>query len=463
MPPIDAILLAGLIAAAAWRLAAPGRGRQARAVVCVGLVLLAGAQYALKGFTWQFVTGYVLLAATALPVRKAGAAARGAGAVGLAVLILAALAPWALLPAPVLPQPRGPHPVGEQVFRWVDASREEAATPDPADRRNVVVQAWYPATPGPAGRPHRDRTPYLDGLGRLPGPITALPTFVFRRFGEADTHAMPHAPVSDARRTWPVVIFSPGYGAPRAFYTGLAADLASRGYVVLAVDHPYEAAVTQLADGRVVGPAQYYGRGNTERIAYMERQIPVRVADLRFALDQLTRPGAIGPQLAGRLDANRVAAAGHSFGGATAVLAASEDPRIRAAADIDGMLYGPVRGEALQGPLLLLESDHDGTGFRARYVEATEAVLSRVPAGGWRYAIGGANHFSFTDADHFLSPPGRWAVAQVMGGERGAAATQRAAVDILDAFLRGPLKGQPTDVAAAVARYDGVRGGPSRR
>ncbi len=459
MPPIDALLLAGLIAAAVWRMAAPGRARQARAIVCVGLVLLAGAQYALKGFTWQFVSGYLLLAATALPVRRAGAAVRVAGAAGLAVLILAALAPWGLLPAPVLPQPQGPHPVGEQVFRWVDASRDEAATPDPGDRRNVVAQAWYPAAVGGgAGQ----RAPYMDGMGRPPGPVMAFPPFVFRRFGETDTHSKAKAPISTAHRLWPVVLFSPGYGAPRAFYTGLASGLASRGYVVLVLDHPYEAAVTQLADGRVVGPVEHYGRG-AERSAYMEEQIPVRVADLRFVLDQLTRPGVMGPQLAGRLDASRVAAIGHSFGGATAVLAASEDPRIRAVADIDGMLYGPVRGEALQGPLLLLESDHDGTGFRARYVEATEAVLSQVPAGGWRYAIGGANHFSFTDSDFFFSPPGRWAVARVMGGERGAAATQQAAIDILDAFLREPLKGEPADVDAVAARYDGVRGGPSRR
>lgn len=459
MPPIDALLLAGLIAAAAWRLAAPGRARQARAIVCGGLVLLAGAQYALKGFTWQFVSGYLLLAATALPVRRAGAAVHVAGAAGLAVLILAALVPWGLLPAPVLPQPQGPHPVGEQVFRWVDASRAETATEDPDDRRNVVAQAWYPAAVG-GGR--RRQTPYLDGLGRPPGPVMAFPPFVFRRFGETDTHATGNAPVSAAHRLWPVVVFSPGYGAPRAFYTGLASGLAARGYVVLMLDHPYEAAVTQLADGRVVGSVEHYGRG-AERSAYMEEQIPVRVADLRFVLDQLTRPGVMGPQLAGRLDASRVAAIGHSFGGATAVLAASEDPRIRAVADIDGMLYGPVRGEALQGPLLLLESDHDGTGFRARYVEATEAVLSQVPAGGWRYAIGGANHFSFTDSDFFFSPPGRWAVARVMGGERGAAATQQAAIDILDAFLREPHKGEPADVGAVAARYDGVRGGPSRR
>ncbi|WP_280220668.1 hypothetical protein [Nocardia neocaledoniensis] len=41
-----------------------------------------------------------------------------------------------------------------------------------------------------------------------------------------------------------MVLFSPGYGAPRAFYSGLVADLASRGLIVLAPDHPNEVAVT---------------------------------------------------------------------------------------------------------------------------------------------------------------------------------------------------------------------------
>lgn len=454
MSPIDVALLSSLLGLAAWRLVAPRRGRQARAAASVAVILLAGAQYAIHGYTWQFLTGYLLLAATALPVRDPGRVVRVLGGIGLGGLMLAALATWAVLPAPILPQPTGPHPVGSVVMRWVDPARGEAATPAPDDRRNVIVQAWYPATPGADG----PALPYIDGLGRLPERISGVPRFVFRRFAEADIHAVQGAPVA-AGRPWPVILFSPGYGAARAVYTGLAAELASRGYVVLAVDHPFEAAVTQLADGRIAAPAQEPGPTDAARVGYMDRQILVRTADLRFVLDQLARPTQLPAVLAGRLDLARVAAVGHSFGGATAALLASQDPRIEAAADIDGMLYGDVRGEAFRGPFLLIESD--ATGAIAPYMEATQAVMSRVSASGWRYAIGGANHVSFTDADNVLSPPGRWLAGHLIGGARGGTATQAAAADILDAFLRAPLKGERGDVAAAAARHPGVQGGPA--
>jgi predicted dienelactone hydrolase len=34
------------------------------------------------------------------------------------------------------------------------------------------------------------------------------------------------------------VLFPPGFGVERELYAGLAEDLASHGYVVLAIDHP---------------------------------------------------------------------------------------------------------------------------------------------------------------------------------------------------------------------------------
>jgi predicted dienelactone hydrolase len=40
------------------------------------------------------------------------------------------------------------------------------------------------------------------------------------------------------RGGWPVVLFPPGFGVERELYAGLAEDLASHGYVVLAIDHP---------------------------------------------------------------------------------------------------------------------------------------------------------------------------------------------------------------------------------
>ncbi|WP_296597418.1 hypothetical protein [Phenylobacterium sp.] len=451
MSPIDGVLLAGLIGAGVWRLGWPGRWRPAGPWACLALGALAAVQVVVAGFTWQFVGGYALLAALAFPWRRAGLWSRLAAGGGLAALMLVALAPWAVLPAPELPKPRGPYAVASAVYRWTDAGRAEPATPDAADRRNVIVQAWYPAATS-NGR----QVAYIDGLGRLPPTVYGLPRLLFARFGQTRTHAVDGAPVSTAHPRWPVVIFSPGYGAPRAVYAGLLTDLASRGYVVIALDHPYESAVVQLADGKVVGPAP---RADGGGVRHMERQVVVRAADVAFVLDRLERGDGLGP-LSGRLDLSRIAAIGHSFGGATAVLAASHDARILAAADIDGMLYGDVRARNLRGPLLLLESE--GTQAMTPYVRVTRGVMAEAPAGGWRYAIAGSNHLSFTDAERFLSAPARWVAARVLRGERGAAGTQAVAVDILDAFLRGPLKGEPGDVAAAAARGGGVRGGLGR-
>ena len=80
-------------------------------------------------------------------------------------------------------------------------------------------------------------------------------------------------------------------------------------------------------------------------------------------------------------------------------------------------------------------------------------------APGFHYEIKHANHYSFTDAPFFFAPPGRWLLAQVMGGGRGPAATQQAAADILAAFLTGPLTGTASDLAATAARYPEVLGG----
>ena len=76
-----------------------------------------------------------------------------------------------------------------------------------------------------------------------------LPT----QLGYDSTHAIAAAPVSGAKRTWPVLLFSPGLTIPREEYTALCADLASRGYVVVALSEPYESSVSVLAGGKVVG------------------------------------------------------------------------------------------------------------------------------------------------------------------------------------------------------------------
>ena len=57
-------------------------------------------------------------------------------------------------------------------------------------------------------------------------------------------------------RSLPVVLFSPGFDVPRTLYTIAAAeDLASRGYVVIGMDHTGEALATVFPDGRLSSPS----------------------------------------------------------------------------------------------------------------------------------------------------------------------------------------------------------------
>jgi predicted dienelactone hydrolase len=458
----DRILLAAVLALAAWRLfAAAWRPRLRIAAVILGFVL-ATAQWALCGFTWQDLPAYLLLVLSALPPLRAGAVSGRIGRLGFVGIAAACVGVWVLPAVPTLPQPDGRHAVATEVYRWTDAARDEPQTADPSDRRSVIAQAWYPTArrESPAGPA---RLPYLDGTDRLPDRVSVLPGFLARRYGQIDTHAEARAPLAAHDRPWPVVIFSPGYGAPRAVYTGLATRLASRGFVVFVLDHPYESAVTQLPDGRVVGTREVLLPGERDRTRYMARQQVVRAADVRFVIDQLARPGALSPSLSGgRIDAAKVAVIGHSFGGAVSIAAASEDPRVVAAANLDGTPYGDLPDRRLTRPFLLLQSDHAETHHGDRFDDGNGKVLSAMTAPGFRYEIKRANHYSFTDAPFFFAPPGRWLLAQVMGGGRGPAATQQAAADILAAFLAGPLTGAASDLAAAAARHPEVLPVPAR-
>lgn len=100
-----------------------------------------------------------------------------------------------------------------------------------------------------------------------------------------ETHAGASAPVSRSAGRLPVVLFSPGFGAPRSVGTTVIEDLASRGYVVVSVDHTHEAAQVEFPGGRLARST--FPPQPTQDA--MNKALEVRVADTRFVLDQLTR------------------------------------------------------------------------------------------------------------------------------------------------------------------------------
>lgn len=245
------VFFLGTIAIASFLIIIPKRTNGILRPLVALTVVLAIVQFLLEGYYWQFLPSYLLillLIVIAIFFKETnGNIQKKLLQIALLFLILASIVPWTtFLPIPKLTEPQGPYTVGTRIFRWIDFTRAEEITSDPNDKRNVVVQAWYPTEQDAKGT----HSSYLDGMDNLPEKIGIIPRFVFDHYDQIETYGVLNAPISKEQNQWPVVLFLTGNGAARAFYTSLATGLASHGYVVLTIDHPYEAMITQLADGR---------------------------------------------------------------------------------------------------------------------------------------------------------------------------------------------------------------------
>src|SRR5262249_39461725 len=139
-------------------------------------------------------------------------------------------------------------------------------------------------------------------------------------------------------------IFSHGFGTVSRIYTAQLEELASHGYVVAAITHPYDAMLTVFPDGRRVAfnNAGWKAASGSEEqaIAYENGRLEGWANDIRFVRNELgrhNRTGAPGLPIAGHLDLTRVGAFGHSAGGRAAARACQIDRRLRACVNQDGL------------------------------------------------------------------------------------------------------------------------------
>lgn len=283
-----------------------------------------------------------------------------------------------------LPAPSGRQTTGTTTLHLVDRSRLD---PFAGGRRELMVQLWYPAA-----KTDVQPAPYL-----TPAMASALEA-AFRlpegTFGTLPTHSAGAARIASGKH--PLLLFSHGLLTMRGYHTSLLEELASRGYVVAAIDHTYDAALVELPHGRLV-EAIAAARPTPKQNALL---LATRVADVRFVLDKLTRlTNARTGLLARRLDMSRVGALGHSFGGATAAATMLADRRIDAGVNLDGKVWGPVVSKGLSRPFMLLIGDALG----GRLTPDQAQFLSHLRSARYGLRLAGARHFSFTDLALFAS------------------------------------------------------------
>ncbi|AUG80971.1 acetylhydrolase [Kitasatospora sp. MMS16-BH015] len=330
-------------------------------------------------------------------------------------------------PSTQLPKPTGPYAVGRQILHLTDTARTDPWVPA-AGARQLMVSMYYPARPGTGGP-----APYMTDAAEKAMITFKAPGYPVDPLPQVGTWS--HTDARPVGGKYPLVLLSPGFTMPRTEISGLAEDLASRGYVVALVDHTYENSGTTFPDGQTLTCA-ICDAPPPGGPAVIEQS---RAKDMSFVLDELTGPGKRAWGYAHLIDAKRIGMAGHSIGGAATVSTMAADQRVRAGVNLDGTMFDPVPAAGLGGRPFLLMGHPSDLGEDPSWTDGWAHL------DGWKRWItfAGSNHSSFTDVPRLAevlgvpNPPGT-----TLSTARGEQLTRT----YVGAFFDEQLKGEAEPV-----------------
>lgn len=218
--------------------------------------------------------------------------------------------------------------------------------------------------------------------------------------------------------SFPLVVFSHGGLGLETSNESLYRELASHGYVVCAIGHPYHAFWVRDEDGRITFVSRDYFRELQEEDAqrdkqqsyrYYQKWMATRTGDIYFVIDTILRNAAHGTDRPYSLvDVERIGVMGHSLGGAAALAMPRQRGDVSAVIALESPMLHDIVGVANDEfvwtdqvypvPVLHIYSDSawehladwpQYAGNVALLADAEETTLS--------LHLPGAGHFSLTD------------------------------------------------------------------
>jgi pimeloyl-ACP methyl ester carboxylesterase len=267
-----------------------------------------------------------------------------------------------------------------------------------------MIEVWYPAETTHGFR----RARYRDGRES---------DYKDSSLALVNTRSFLEAPLAKRTPHYPVLLFTGPFN--RFQNTFETEEMASHGFIVVGIDHPYDSDLVVFPDGRRISAgheAGYLDLTSDDALArsrvMVERRLAVRVADTEYVLDQLKLWNESDRnRFFGRLDMSHIGMMGHSFGGAVTAEVCRADPRVRAGLNMDGTLFGTAKREGVPKPFFFmfdptprpdaaeLESPNGITRRGTRELQGDYDDLDRSLGryGGYFLQVPGLEHMNFSD------------------------------------------------------------------
>lgn len=280
------------------------------------------------------------------------------------------------------------------------------------------------------------------------------------------------------QESFPLVVFSHGAFGYYQSNTSTYMELASHGYVVISLDHPYHSFFTKDTAGKtiIVNPqfmqevmhVNENGTAEEEIIELAHGWLDIRLGDMGFVVDTMKETKNMLDGGKKELptswflteasdeqaiydalhiaDTEKIGLMGHSLGGAASVTLGRTRSDIDAVIDLDGTMLGEEYSyrngeyefyeEAYPVPLLVLNNEpHHFEGEDVKELYVNRVVLANAVDAKYTY-FKGSGHMNFTDLPLF-SP----ALASLLGvGEVDAEECVKTMNQVVLEFFNGYLK-----------------------
>lgn len=399
------------------------------------LTLLPGLLHLIfEGFRWQMIPAYFIavlfLVQSFLLVKNQRGSLpthgrrwlRIAGALFSIMLLISSTVLAFILPVFNLPNPTGPYMVGTTTFMLEHSEREEVITEEPDDLRRLMVRAWYPAD---SLNSEAEQMEYMHPYeAQYFAKKYGLPAFTLDHLKHIETFAYLDLSVSEQESTFPVLLFSHGYNVAPATYASFVTEIASHGYIIFAVNHPYQSVATVFPDGeKVAFDYQYESKkfeNVWEQIVELEEQFWAADTDsakrdvireisdlypnaemmrhwsddLSFVIDELERMNINDEnRFCSKMNLDKIGVFGHSAGGGTAGQLMISDSRVTAGINWDGAQWADMVDSTLHQPFLRIEAVYDSTKFAPNdliYHNVNDSVHYAIK-------VKGIGHSNFSD------------------------------------------------------------------
>lgn len=289
-----------------------------------------------------------------------------------AVALLIALIPPILFPQYRTPEVTGKYEVRTAVYTYTDTTRVEEFT-DTGEHRRVNVEFWYPG---------------------------------------------------HAEGKYPLMVFSHGAFGVRESNASTFTELASHGYVVVSIDHPYHSFYTQGADGKVtMVNAEYMREVNDsnkdgvytveELYGLTQKWMKLRTGDMNLVIDTILDKGGSDQEPVYQLiDTKHIGVIGHSMGGAASVAVGRERSDVDAVVNLDAPFFTELvydrkhndlaaKNEPYRVPLLNIYTDDVWRQLGKNSAYASNKIGNPNFKDAYTVHFEGAKHLSLTDLPLF--------------------------------------------------------------